>query len=318
MHYELKLQDKVKLIMAVIVKFLNSINWHDHYLVQMSTAQVLCLAIVSGMDYDNNYERTIVEFEKAKVFNYVLSKSQFGRRLVPVTDQMHLIVEQIATFAEEVWIDRFPCKQIEKNIYKIDTKPVPICKNIRIPNCHLVQNHKSKQKIKSKTTGKMRRVVDEDYRGYCASRKEHYYGFKLNVITNCFNLPREYSVHCARTGDLDCMKSLNLNLPSNSELLGDKAYNDNELETYLITSKEYNFKLIPIRKRNSKQMYNSDYYGELTNRILRRPVETFFSQIEKLTKNIHATTINGFVIKIHLSVLAYSFTQLIKLGLLTT
>ncbi len=151
-----------------------------------------------------------------------------------------------------------------------------------------------------------------------ACRREHYYGLKLNAITNCLNFPREYSIHITRTGDLDCLKSLNLSLPTNSELLGDKAYNDQELENHIRTNPDYNFKVSPIRKKNTKQMSSSDYYQELTNRILRRPVETFFSQLEKLTSTIHATTLNGFVIKIHLSVLAYSFDQLIKLNLLTT
>ena len=318
MHYNLKLQDKVKLIMAVIVNFLNSVGWKDHWLAKMSTSEVLCLAVVAGMDNGNNHEKTLVEFENQKVFGYVLSKSQFCRRLEPVADYIPILVEQLAICSEKMLGDKFPLKQIEKNIYKIDTKPIPICKNIRIANCHLAQNHKSKQKIKSKSTGKMRKVVDEDYRGYCASRREHYYGLKLNAISNCLNLPREYSIHCARTGDLDCMKALNLNLPSHSELLGDKAYNDEGFESDLKNNPEYNFKFSPIRKRNTKQMYHSGYYQELTNRILRRPVETFFSQIEKLTKNIHAITINGFVIKVHLSVLAYSFGELIKLGLLTT
>lgn len=153
--------------MIVIVNFLKSIDWKDHWLVQMPTSEILCLAVVAGMDNDNNHEKTIVEFEREKVFDCVLSKSQFGRRLIPVIDYIPVLVEKIAGFAEQSLNNRFPLKQIERSIYKIDTKPIPICKNIRISNCHLAQNHKSKQKVKSKSTGKMRKVVDEDYRGYC-------------------------------------------------------------------------------------------------------------------------------------------------------
>lgn len=318
MHYNLKLQDKVKLIKNVIVNFLESTNLSDHCLTKMPTSEVLSLAIISSMDNGNNHQKTLSEFRNLKVFNYTLSKSQFSRRLSLVIDYIPTLIEQIAIYSETSLSDNFPLKQIERNIYKVDTKPIPICKNIRIANCHLVNNHKSKQKIRSLTTGRIRRVVDEDYRGYCASKREHYYGLKLNTITNCLNLPREYSIHCGRTGDLDCIKSLNLNLPKDSLLLGDKAYNSKDLESDLQNNPQYNIRLSPIRKRNTKQMGNSDYYQELSNRILRRSIETFFSQIEKLTNNIHATTIDGFVSKVHISILAYSFSQLIKLGLLTT
>lgn len=191
-----------------------------------------------------------------------------------------------------------------------------MCQNIRISNCHLANNHKSKEKVKCLKTGRFRKKVDEDYRGYCASKREYFYGFKLNLVKNCLDLPREYSIHTGSTGDLECLKTLNLNLPPNSYLLGDKAYNNLQLEEDFREIKEMNnLKLDPIRKRNTKQMYDSDYYIELGKRILRRPIETLFSQ---LNCKIQATSLDGFVIKIHLTVLGRSIQQLLKLNQLTT
>jgi hypothetical protein len=89
------------------------------------------------------------------------------------------------------------------------------------------------------------------------------------------------SIHTGKTGDLDCYRSLNLNLPPNSEILGDKAYNDLQLEQDCKNLPEFqNLKLNPIRKRKTKQMYNSDYCIELGKRIERRPIETLFSQVQ--------------------------------------
>ena len=106
--------------MSVIVNFLKIVGWKDHWLAKMSTSEVLCLAVVAGMDNGNNHEKTLVEFENQKVFNHILSKSQFGRKLEPVADYIPILVEQLAISVEGVLGDKFPLKQIEKNIYKID------------------------------------------------------------------------------------------------------------------------------------------------------------------------------------------------------
>lgn len=315
MHYNYTLQELVRSIMNLIVKLMPDIDKKDHYLTVVPSSKVLCVAAIADIRNSKNHQRTLKEFELGGLKSYVLDKSQFSRRVQNLESDVPELVEKIAVYGE-CQLDNYPLKQIEKNTFVVDTKPISICQNIRIPNCHLANNHASKEKVENKKTGRMRKKVDEDYRGYCASKREYFYGFKLNLMKNCLDLPREYTIHTGRTGDLDCFRSLNLNLPPNSEILGDKAYNDLQLEDDCKNLPEYqNLKLSPIRKRNTKQMYNSDYYTELGKRIFRRPIETLFSQFNT---TIRATSLNGFVMKIHLSVLGRSIQQLLKLNLLTT
>jgi hypothetical protein len=258
---------------------------------------------------------TLSEFRVTGLKEFVLHKSQFSRRILSLDCIVCEIVELLAVYSESQ-LDKYPIKQVEKYTFVVDTKPIPICLNIRIQNSHLANNNKSKEKVENKKTGNMRKKVDEDFRGYCASKREYYYGVKLNLLKNCLDMPREYSIHPARTGDLDCLKSLNLNLPPNSEILGDKAYSDLQLQEDCRSLPQFkNLKLSPILKKNTKQMYNSDYYNELSKRILRRPIETLFSLLKN---NIQATSLNGFVMKIHFSVLSRSIQQMLKLDLLAT
>jgi hypothetical protein len=301
--------------MNLIVKLVPDIDQQDHYLTVVPSSKVLCVAAVADICNGKNHQKTLAEFAVRDLPDFVLDKSQFSRRITRLDCIVPQLVEEIAIYGESQ-LDQFPLKQIEKQTYVVDTKPISMCQNIRIPNCHLAKNHKSKEKVENKKTGRLRKKVDEDYRGYCASKREFYYGFKLNLMKNCLELPREYSIHTGKTGDLDCYRSLNLNLPPNSEILGDKAYNDLQLEQDCKNLPEFqNLKLNPIRKRKTKQMYNSDYYIELGKRLERRPIETLFSQFN--TK-IQATSLNGFVMKIHFSVLGRSIQQLLKLNLLTT
>lgn len=309
-HQTLTLQQKTNYILDLIVKLFPEIDSTDHWHTVVPSSKLLCIGIIAFLDYNQNHSKTLFEFKKQKMDEYVLHPSNFSRRTQRITELIPIIIEQIALFAENQ-IERFPLKQIEKHDYVVDTKPIPICQNLRIFNCHLAKNNLSKSKVFNPKTNKWRKKVDEDYRGYCASKNEYYYGFKLNLLQNCLGIPREYSIHTAKTGDIDSFKPLNLNLPEESIILADKAYNDTEMESYL--QEEYNIKLNPIHKKNNKKMENSSYAEELAKSMFREKIETTFSFF---TDRIKAVCLNGFVTKIHLKVLAYSFLRLFKLGLL--
>lgn len=53
--------------------------------------------------------------------------------------------------------------------YLIDSFPIAVCKNIRIPRCKLLQG--------------------KAYRGYNSSKREYFYGFKVQVITTYDGIP---------------------------------------------------------------------------------------------------------------------------------
>jgi hypothetical protein len=176
--------------MNISVKLLPEINEKDYHNTQVESSKVLCIGVVASIKNCNNHQRTLKEFEQLGLIDYTLDKSQFSRRIVRLDCNIPFLVQQIAIYTESQ-LNNFPLKQIEKDTYVVDTKPIPICQNIRIHKCHLTQNHKSKEKVMSQKTGKIRKKVDEDYRGFCASKKEYYYGFKLNLLKNCLGFPRE-------------------------------------------------------------------------------------------------------------------------------
>jgi len=97
-----------------------------------------------------------------------------------------------------------------------------------------------------------------------------------------------------------------LDLPKNSVILADKAYNDYGYEDRLVQEKQIH--LMPIRKVNSKQ--KSSRFLESIRKKKRRMIETLFSGIERLMpRSIHAVTIAGLVLKTVLFVLAYAFNK---------
>ena len=131
-------------------------------------------------------------------------------------------------------------------------------------------------------------------------------GVKLHMICDVNGGPVQISLFPASEHDIKAFKKINLNLPANSSIYADKAYNDYEYEDRLIQEKQIH--LMPIRKKNSKRK-GGGFLAKIRRRK-RKIIETAFSCIEKLMpRSIHAVTRAGFELKIMLFVLAYAFNK---------
>ena len=173
--------------------------------------------------------------------------------------------------------------------YCIDSFPVAVCQNIRIPRCRIVQG--------------------KEYRGYCASKRTYFYGFKVHVIITSDGIPVEYTFTTGNVPDLNGMKQLPLNLPEQSEILADSAYTDYTTEEMMLDD---GIRLLAARKSNSKKPHNP--CTEYLISIGRKRIETVFSNIAKyMPKKIHAVTKTGFLIKLIAFIWSYTFDKLYHL-----
>lgn len=88
--------------------------------------------------------------------------------------------------------------------YVIDSFPVAVCRNVRAGRCRLLSG--------------------QAYKGYNASKKEYFYGFKVEVITTSDGLPVEYFIVAGSVHDARAFEAMNLDLPQGSQLYADSAY----------------------------------------------------------------------------------------------
>jgi hypothetical protein len=114
-------------------------------------------------------------------FQYILEISRFGIRVKALVDLFPIIITEISNQSLE-YIKGNPLYNLLQNTFVVDTKPIPLCQNIRIGGCGLTGNNKIKSWIQTKN-GKFRRETDDNYRGFIASKCQ-YYGFKLNLLTD--------------------------------------------------------------------------------------------------------------------------------------
>nr|WP_240337207.1 IS982 family transposase [Rufibacter sp. SYSU D00308] len=173
--------------------------------------------------------------------------------------------------------------------YLIDSFPVAVCDNIRIPSCHLLKG--------------------EAYRGKCVSKRRYFYGFRVQVVTTSGGVPVQFYIHAGSFVDVTAFKAMELDLPRGSQLYADAGYTCYQVEDLLKECEQV--QLHCCRKSNSKRKdephmaFLKDYY--------RKRIETTFSGITGFfPKKIHAVTAQGFILKLILFISAYSLTQVIE------
>ncbi len=158
-----------------------------------------------------------------------------------------------------------------------------VCRNIRIKNRRL--------------------LTGENYRGFNNSKKEWFYGFKIQIITTEAGTPVQFDVFCGETGDVTAFQSTQIDLQEGSSLYADKAYNDYDEEDLLRECEQIYLK--PQRKSNSKR--KDLPFQVFLKKHIRKQIETSFAMITDLfPRHLHATSIQGFLLKILLFVLAFT------------
>ena len=243
---------------------------------KLSDAQIITTAIVAARYFCGNFVKARLYLKEVHQFNFP-DKSNFNRhlhRLAPVISSLFFALGQ-------------SLKQLNiSSEYLIDSFPVTVCRNIRIPRCKLLDN--------------------EAYRGKNTSKREYFYGFKVQIITTVDGLPVEYFICAGSYHDITAFQSMNIDLPTGSDLYADSAYTDYELEDYY-KELEHNNMLV-VRKTNSKRPDHPAV--QYLKKVMRKRIETTFSEITAFfPRKIHAVTIQGFILKIVLFIFAYTIDK---------
>jgi hypothetical protein len=244
----------------------------------MSDAEVITTGLVAMLFLRSNFEAARTLLSTSRYMPRMLSRSRLNRRL-------HRLADLFLTFFEllgHTW------KQLNPDaIYIIDSFPIAVCANYRIPRVKLYKG--------------------KAYRGYIASKQRYFYGLKVHLMVTqkgqpveCFLTPGSYS-------DVRAMKTFAFDVPEGSHIHADKAYNDYQMEDALFEAAEIH--LSPIRKKHSTRTLPP--YSVYVQHYYRKRIETVGSLLERmLPKTIHAVTAQGFELKVFLFVLAYSINCL--------
>ena len=239
---------------------------------KLTNAQLITTVILSAKYFYGNQTSACSYLKSHHGFD-IPNKSNFNRILHSLSDLIADIFFYLGMIFKDLNIN---------SVYLIDSFPVSVCKNIRINRSKIVKGR--------------------EFRGYNASKREYFYGFKVHVITTGNGIPVEFMVTSGNIHDNTAFQAMDINLPPNSDLYGDAAYIN---ETHKVLLAEFQqIRLKAATKNNSKE--RNTWAQELENRYYRKPIENTFAQITaKFPKKVHAVTAKGFLLKILIFIIMF-------------
>ncbi len=269
--------DSTLAIYCFIDDFLKASGHREDIRVEVSDAEVITIAIQAMLCFGGNFERSRLVLYELGLVKRLLSRSRFSRRVSRLTDLIYLLFHRLGTVLKDLhWESR----------YLLDSFPVAVCDNIRIKRCRIVR--------------------DELYRGAMTSKHRYFYGVRVQIMATSDGIPVEFCILPGACSDLQGLAELALSLPEMAQLFVDAGYNFYEWEDYLFQMKELQLQ-VP-RKANSQR--SREPWLEVSKSLMRKYIETTIGEISKLfPKKIHATNLNGFLLKIALFLFAYQIDK---------
>lgn len=269
------MDDEILTTFCICDDLLKAFNHKDHPQAVMSNSEIMLVAIVAVQNFGGNFALACRWLNRPEWVPKMIGPSRLNRRL----HQLKNFFLILFSLQSVVWKEENP-----RDIFSIDTFPIPVCDNIRISRCKIYQN--------------------EAYRGYKASKRRYFYGLKLHLLISESGKPIEFFLSPGSVGDVSGLYGFDFDLPDGSLIVADKAYNVYWYEDIL---KEAGIHLVPIRKSNSKRPSKSWEKG--LHHLHRQTIETSGSLISsRFPKSIHAVTAAGFELKIILFILAFSLS----------
>ncbi len=273
------LQDKVIGIYCLVDDILKGIGHSEHKERKVSDGEIIATAVVSALYFKGNQSNAIGYMRTHKMSPEMIGKSGFTKRLHKVASLIMWMFLDIGR------LFKYVCAELE---YIIDSFPLKVCHNIRIRRSRLLKG--------------------EQWRGYNASKREYFYGVKVQLVTTKDGVPVELCFVPGHEHDVVALRKMYFDLPPESTLYGDSAYTEYEIEELYKETELIELKI--SRKANSKRPDKP--YQAFIKTTMRKRIETSISEIVELTPHsIHAVTAQGFFLKILLFVFAYQMKTII-------
>lgn len=269
--------DHTTALYCITDDLLKAIGHTDDARCELTDSEVITAALVAAFNFGGNIERSRRFLRESGLMPQMLSRSRLNRRLHRVASLVNTLFHQLGMALKEA---------SPSTRYLLDSFPVAVCDNMRISRCRIVR--------------------DEEFRGYIASKRRYFYGVRVQVVTTEEGVPVELAFLPGAASDVRGLGVLPLELPAGSQLFMDSGYTDYAAEDAAAEMDGVEF--APSRKRNSKR--GDDVWRSYYKQLMRKRIETVFSQISALLpKQIHAVTLDGFLLKVSMFVIAFALDK---------
>ena len=270
-------EDKIIALYCIVDDMLKGMHHYEDPKVRVSDSEVITTAFVAVLYFGGHLDNAR-HFMKLKGYvPRMLSKSRFSRRLHRLADFLLALFYDMGKRLKDM---------AGAATYRLDSFPVQVCDNIRIPRCKIFR--------------------DEAFRGKHAAMRRYFYGVRVQVLT-LDSIPVEFCLVPGSESDVKALGKLPLEVAPESIIYMDAGYTDYQSEDDLFEAE--GILAMVARKSNSKR--KDEPYVNFLKQHMRKQIESDFSQIKaKMLRSIHAVTEQGFLLKVALFVIAFAFDKI--------
>lgn len=176
-------------------------------------------------------------------------------------------------FIEKIRLELAVTFNLDENVFVIDSMPLEVCKNARANRSTICKE--------------VEYAVPN--RGYCASQKTYYYGYKLHGICSVSGVFQSIDITPASIHDINLLNDVKTQL-KNCSLLGDMGYLSAEYQLDLFTTSQ--IKLETPKRKNQIDYKEQPYIFKKS----RKRIETLYSQLcdQFMIRRNYAKSFDGF------------------------
>lgn len=270
-------EDKIIALYCIVDDLLKGIGHREPLSRKMSDSEVITTALVSALYFGGHQDNARGFMQMTGMVSRMLDKSNFCRRLHHLEGLLYSLFFQLGHYLKAM---------AGAAEYIVDSFPVAVCHNMRISRAKLLQG--------------------PQWRGYTASMRQYFYGVKVQVLTTANGIPVEFCFVPGREHDGVALCQLPLQVAAESRIYADNAYTHQQIEEMILQAD--GVELMVQRRANNKKQ--DEPWIRFIKQYMRKPIETAFSGIKALfPKKIHAVTAKGFLLKVVLFIIAFTFNK---------
>lgn len=272
-------EDKIIAMYCIVDDLLKGIGHKEDSRRKVSDSEVITTSIVAALYFGGHLDHGRHMMKMTGLVPAMLDKSRFCRRLHQLEGLLWMLFYQIGQYIKDI---SGACD------YVVDSFPVAVCDNIRIGRCKMLQG--------------------EQWRGKHSSMRRYFYGVKVQLLATASGIPVEFCFVPGSESDVQALKKLPMTVSPGSSIYADSAYTDYTIEDDIMEADLV--KLMVQRKSNSRR--KDEPWIRFLKLQRRKGIETTFSMLKGLfLRKIHAVTFKGFLIKILMFIMAFTFNKLL-------
>ncbi len=135
-----------------------------------SDSEVLTVGVIAACQFQNHHEHALCILRAMGYLSGPLSLSRFNRRF-------HALAHRLSDA-----LDLLAAALTAGTIFILDSVPLPVCRRVRARRC--------------------RKVRGAEYCGYCAAKKEKFFGWRLHLVITPEGIPASFELLPASYYDL--------------------------------------------------------------------------------------------------------------------